>query len=206
MVLDVVFAVVMIFCVYLGFKRGFVKSVCNVTSFALSVVVAFLSYHKISEFITLSPVGKYITDKISTTVSITPPDLSGMPDFTQKPLQSITDASLDAVNTVSQNFAAVIIGIISVIITIIIVKLAIKLLFKIFDFAAKLPVIRQCNGIMGGVFGVISGVFWVCIIAFVLTYISVIPKAQFLQEIIETSRIMPFVCENNFLLALIPKS
>ena len=205
MIVDIAFVVIMVFCVYFGFKRGFVKSVCNVASFALSVVVAFLSYNKITQFITASPVGKFVTEKISGAIKIDPPDLSGMPEIMQKPFQAVTDASVDAVNTLSDNFAAVVIGIISVIITIIIVKLLIKLLFKVFNLAAKLPVLKQCNGILGGAFGVVAGLFWMCILSVVLTYISVLPQMQILEDAMATSRIFPYICENNFLLALIPK-
>jgi len=204
MILDIAFACVMILCIYFGFKRGFVRSVCNVSSYLLSVIVAFLSYDKITEFVATSPVGEFISEKVSGTVNIGEIDLSSVPELLKKPLEAGVAASNNAVSTLSQNFTNVIIGIISVIITIILVKIGLKFIFKVFNVFAKLPVLKQCNGLLGGAFGVVSGCFWICIAVFALTYISMLPSVAFLKEITEASKIAKLVAENNFLTMIIP--
>jgi len=79
MILDIVFAAIMIFSIVWGFKKGLVRSVCNVFSFILSVIVAFLLYSPITEFITASPLGVFISDKITGSVKMPQVDLSTVP-------------------------------------------------------------------------------------------------------------------------------
>lgn len=204
MVLDIVFAIIMIVCVVWGFKRGFVRSVCNVFSFVISFAVAFLSYNKISSFVASSTVGKFVSDKISGSVALPAMDLTSLPELVRKPMEAGVQTTDDAVNALSQNFSAVIIGIISVIITIVLVKIAVKLIFKLFDVVSTLPVIKQCNGILGGAFGVISGIFWICIFSVVITYLSLLPSMSFLQELSYGSYCLEMVMNNNLIVSVIP--
>lgn len=203
MILDIVFAAIMIFSIVWGFKKGLVRSVCNVFSFILSVIVAFLLYSPITEFITASPLGVFISDKITGSVKMPQVDLSTVPEFLHKPFEAVLGTTSETVSILTGDFARVIIGIISVIITIIAVKLLISLVFKLFNVFAKLPVIKQFNGILGGAFGVVSGYFWVCILAIAVTYISVIPNAEFVKNLAEGSKIAAFIGENNFILEFI---
>ncbi len=203
MILDIILLAVVIICAYLGFKRGFVRSLCNVCSFALSIIVAFLSYTKITEFISASPVGKFISGKLSESMGASAMDLSAIPEPLRKPFEAGAEAAAD---TMAQNLATIIIGIISVIITVILVRLLIKLIFKLLNVFAKLPVLKQCNRLLGGVFGAVSGCFWVCIVVLALTYLSLIPSAEFLQKIMSSSEVVAMVAENNFLLGFLPGS
>lgn len=204
MILDIVFALIMIVCIVLGFKRGLVRSVCSVFSFLISFVVAFISYDKISAFVTASPVGKFISDKISGSVALPTMDLSSMPELVRKPLEVSVHATDTAVNTLTHNFSQVIIGVISVIITIVLVKIAVKLIFKLFDVVAKLPVIKQCNGILGGAFGVVNGIFWICIVSVAVTYLSLVPAMSFLQELSQGSYLLTAVMNNEFIVSVLP--
>lgn len=201
MILDIILAGVIAVCVYFGFKRGFVKSLSNMCSLLISVVVAFLSYSKITEFIAKSPVGKFVTEKLSDSIGSSAVELSSVPEFLRKPIEAGVESAAD---TVANNLATVIIGVISVIITVILVKFLIKFLFKVLNVFAKIPVIKQCNRLLGGLFGFVSGMFWVYIAVLALTYISIIPSAEFLREIMDTSYVVSMVSENGFLLGFFP--
>lgn len=201
MILDIILIAVIVVCAYLGFKRGFVKSLCNMFSLLISIIIAFLSYSKITEFIGKSPLGKFITEKLSASMGSSAVDLSSVPEFLRKPFEAGVESAADAM---ANNLATVIIGVISVIITVIVVKLFIKFLFKVLNVFAKLPVLKQCNRLLGGLFGIVSGMFWVCIATLSLTYISIIPSAEFLREIMDTSYVVSMVAENSFLLGFFP--
>lgn len=201
MILDIVLVAIIVVCAYFGFKRGFVRSLCNMCSLFISIIVAFLSYSKITEFITNSPVGKFVSEKISESMGASAVDLSAVPEILRKPFEAGIESAADSM---AQNLATVIIGVISVIITVVVVKFLIKFLFKVLNVFAKLPVLKQCNRLLGGVFGVVSGMFWVCITVLALTYISLIPSTEFLHEIMSTSYVVSMVAENNFLLGFFP--
>jgi len=201
MILDIILIAVVVICAYLGFKRGFVKSLCNMCSLLISIIIALLSYSKITEFIAKSPLGKFVTEKLSASMGSSAVDLSSVPEFLRKPFEAGVESAADAM---ANNLATVIIGVISVIITVVVVKVFIKFLFKVLNVFAKLPVLKQCNRLLGGLFGIVSGMFWVCIATLSLTYISIIPSAEFLREIMDTSYVVSMVAENSFLLGFFP--
>lgn len=203
MILDIILVALIIVCANIGYKRGAVRSVCNVFSWIISVVVAFLTYNPIAQFITDSPVGQFIQSELAKSMSTSETDFSAIPEIFRKPFEAgVTEAT----NTMTANLASVIICIISVILTVILVKLLIKLVFKILNVFAKLPVIKQFNKILGLVFGVVSGCFWTCIIVLALTYISIIPGAEFLHEIMDSSTVVALVANNSFLMGFFPDS
>ncbi len=203
MLLDIILLALIIICAYLGYKRGFVRSLCGVCSLALSVIVAFLSYSKITEFVAASPVGRFINGWLSDTMGSSAVDLSAIPEPLRKPFEAGAAAAADSM---ASSLGTVVISIISVIITVILVRLLIKLVFHLLDIFAKLPVLKQFNRLLGGLFGVVSGCFWVCIIVFALTYISLIPSLEFLHSLVESSDVVALLAEHNFLLAFLPDS
>lgn len=200
MILDIALIAVIAISTYLGVKRGFVRSLCNLLSFALSIIVAMLTYSTITNFVAASPVGVFISGKLSESINSSAVDLSAFPEFLRKPLES---GSAEIVDIVAQNLTALIIAVISVIITIVVVKFLLKLLFNALNVFAKLPVLKQCNGLLGCVFGFISGCFWACIIIIAITYLSYIPSAEFLKELIDTSNVAAVIADNSFVSSIL---
>lgn len=200
---DLICAAILVVFVVLGFKKGFLKSVCGLLSFVISVVVVFLCYDKITAWAETTKAGAFINEKVSGLINMPEIDPETVPELLRAPLEASVSATGNAVNTLAENFSAVIIGIISIILTIIIVKIGIKLIFKVFGVFARMPVLKQCNGILGGVFGAASGVFWVCIVVIAVTYLSVIPGAEILKEISEGSYVMEEVSNNEFMVSLL---
>lgn len=205
MILDIVYLAIAIACITFGMKKGLVRSVCNVFSFLISGIVAFALYRPVTEFVTASPIGTFITDKITASFKMPQMDLSSVPEFLRGAFESSLSATGEAVNVFTGDIAKIIIGAISVIITIIAVKLLISLTLKLFDVFAKLPVIKQFNGLLGGVFGVVSAYFWVSLVAIGVSYISVLPAAEGIRPLLEGSRLSSFVAENNLILTILSK-
>ena len=201
MILDIVLIAIVIVFMYFGRKRGFVRTFRNLCSFILSIIIALLTYSKITEFISNSPVGDFIREKLFDSVGTSNMDLSSLPDFLQTPLETgVTGVA----ETISSNMATMVISILSIIITILVVKLLLNILFKALDLFAKLPVLKQFNRILGLVSGAVNGYFWMCIALYAVTYLSNIPSAHFLKEIIEASKVAAFLNENNPLVWLFP--
>lgn len=201
MILDIILVAIIVVFMYFGRKRGFVRTFRNLCSFILSIIIALLTYSKITEFISDSPVGDFIRKRLFDSVGTSNMDLSSLPDFLQTPLETgVTSVA----QTISSNMATMVISILSIIITILVVKLLLNILFKALDLFAKLPVLKQFNRILGLVFGAVNGYFWMCIALYAVTYLSNIPSAHFLEEIIESSKVAAFLNENNPLVWLFP--
>lgn len=199
MVFDIILITIIIICAYLGYKRGFVRTLCNLGAFALSVIASFVLYGYVSDFIASSFVGEFINEKLSESMSAV--DINLIPEFLQSNL-SVTTAGLGS--TVAVSLTGIVVNVVSIILTFILARLVIKIIFKVFDIFAKLPIIKQCNRLLGIIFGISSGCFWAYVTVFVAMYISVIPQVSFLQSVIESSELAGIVREFNFLPNILP--
>ncbi len=201
MVLDIILIAVIILCGYLGYKHGLVRTLCSVFSWVLSIVVAFLTYGQIASFITASPVGLFIKKSLAESLVSGKTDFSAFPEFLRKPIESgVTEAAV----SMSDTLASMIICVISVILTIMTVKLLIKVVLAVLDVFAKLPVIKQFNRLLGIAAGVMNGCIWASIIILALTYLSIIPNMEFLQDILSSSAVAAHIAENSFLAGFFP--
>lgn len=200
MILDIVYLAIAIICISLGIKKGLVRSVCNVFSFLISAIVAYVLYRPVTDFVTASSIGVFVNDKITSSFKMPQVDLTSLPVFLRGAFESSLNATGEAVNVLTTDIAGVVIGVISVVITIIVVKLLISLTLKLLDVFAKFPVIKQFNGILGGAFGVVSAYFWISLLAVAISYISVLPVAEGIRPMLEGSSLSPVIAENNLIL------
>lgn len=200
MILDIVYIAIAIICIFLGIKKGLVRSVCNVFSFLISAIVSFALYRPVADLVTASPIGVFIKDKITSSFKMPQVDLSSMPEFLRGTFESSLNATGEAVNVLTTDIAGVIISVISVIITMIAVKILISLTLKFLDVFAKFPVIKQFNGFLGGAFGAVSAYFWISLLAIAISYISVLPIAEGIRPMLEGSYLSSVIGENNLIL------
>ena len=199
--LDIALIAIALLCIYFGYKHGFVRTLQNLSSFVLSIIIALLTYGKITKIISESVVGKFIKEKIFNSLSVSNTDFSSLPEFLQAPLESGVEGIAE---TVSANMSVMVISIISVVLTIVVSKFLLGLLFKVLNVFAKLPLLKQCNRLLGIAFGALNGYFWVCIVLYAVTYLSKLPNMQFLVGMLESSNISLFLSDNNLLAGLFP--
>lgn len=201
MVLDIILIAIVLLCIYFGYKHGFVRTLQNLSSFVLSIIIALLTYGKIAELISNSVVGKFIREKIFDSISVSNTDFSSLPDFLQTPLESGVESIAE---TVSANMSIMVISIISIVLTIVVSKFLLGFLFKVLNVFAKMPLLKQCNRLLGIAFGALNGYFWVCIVLFVVTYLSNLPNMELVAEMLDSSNIALFLSDNNLLAGLFP--
>lgn len=201
MVLDIILIAIVLLCIYFGYKHGFVRTLQNLSSFVLSIIIALLTYGKIAELISNSVVGKFIREKIFDSISVSNTDFSSLPDFLQTPLESGVESIAE---TVSANMSVMVISIISIVLTIVVSKFLLGFLFKVLNVFAKMPLLKQCNRLLGIAFGALNGYFWMCIVLFVVTYLSNLPNMEFMAEMLDSSNIALFLSDNNLLAGLFP--
>lgn len=201
MVLDIILIAIVLLCIYFGYKHGFVRTLQNLSSFVLSIIIALLTYGKIAELISNSVVGKFIREKIFDSISVSNTDFSSLPDFLQTPLESGVESIAE---TVSANMSVMVISIISIVLTIVVSKFLLGFLFKVLNVFAKMPLLKQCNRLLGIAFGALNGYFWVCIVLFVVTYLSNLPNMELVAEMLDSSNIALFLSDNNLLAGLFP--
>ena len=201
MIIDILLVAVLVLCIYMGHRRGLVRTLSKLCSFVLSIIVALLSYKKIAGLITDSVVGEFIKGKISESISVSGTDFSKLPEFLKTPLES---GVIEITETVAVNMTDAVVSIIAVVITILVAKLLISIVFKALNVFAKLPVLKQFNKLFGILLGVVNGYFWMCIVLYVISHLVNIASLGFLNEQLNTSVLALFLEDNNLLTMLFP--
>lgn len=152
--LDVIIIIVLIMGFFIGLKRGFILQLVHLTSFIIAYIVAYLYYDQLApKLILWIPYPRFA-------------------DGTA--LKLLTDS-----NDVETAFYRAI--------AFVIIFFAVKILFQIIgsmlDFIAHLPVLKQLNVWVGGLFGFCE----VYLIIFILLYIAALIPIELIQTPLDHS-------------------
>ncbi len=175
MLLDIIFLAIIIVCVIYGAKRGIIKTVLGLSSMIISIAAAIWLYEPFMELISKN---EAIASVIASFRENIKAAMLPSPQYLYDPAVTETTgkipalfASLIGSDIISQGTEAAatavadaVVYLITVVIFIIVIKILISIIFKVFNLAAKLPVIKQANKLVGGFLGLVIGIF-VCWIA-----------------------------------------
>ncbi len=195
-ILDLLFVIIFIAAVAVGIKKGFIRSIMNIVSFAGAVLCAYYISPAISVFIKNNIIGENLSNSISNVLNsiisggvekITLPQI-----FADKPdaFVDITDRYNVTINSVEQYYneelaettaetvgkvsdfisghvADTLSAVVSFVVVFIIALLVFRLVIMIIDMISRLPVLNFTNRFLGAIFGVISGYLFVSITAVV---------------------------------------
>ena len=164
---DLILVFVLALCVYIGWMRGFVKTLSGFLIYVVSFAFANASYHLITKYVIQIPfLQKLISD-------VEMPAFSEKATFLDKlgeivtfakdtALSQGTEEALEASKAVLGNCVAELLASVIAFAAIFLVSiLLLKLLIWIFDaFVTRLPVLRQANGFLGGIIGLFNGFIW----------------------------------------------
>lgn len=165
-VLDIILLLIVAIFAVIGAKKGFVKSVSGFVSYIVSFFLTFAFYKKATVLVKRLPfIAKMITD-------VEMPEFSdGNNGFMEK-IKVIIDYIIssddvsETANAVAKNLIAdVIATVIAFVLVFILALIIMKVIFLIIGVFVKAPIIRQADGILGFVFGILNGFFWAWIIA-----------------------------------------
>lgn len=178
---DLILILILIAFSYHGWKKGFIKTLIDLTSTLISLVLSMILYNPISSFIKESPLGELVREKTYS--------------FMEMSLENgekllLTDSAVESASSV-------VIYAISFIAIIIISKILIVVLAKVLDIASKFPVIKQANKILGTAVGLLSGLL-ICYIAVgVMSNFTTSDTIIKVVENIESSMLAVKLYENN---------
>ena len=138
---DLIFALVLVLCVLIGLKRGFISSLVGVVSSVISFLLTAVLYRPMAVILKTS----VIYDKVEEFV---------VGNFENNPMASV------AVPTAVE----LIMNVISFVILIVFVKIIVSLIASFSKITKNLPVIRHADSLLGGFLGFISGIL-ICYVA-----------------------------------------
>ncbi len=184
---DIIFIAILIIFAYLGAKKGLVKTLVGIASTVLSVILSMLLYNPVSKILYESSFGDSVKESVREF-------LAGKAEGAAKLL--ITDAAVETASVLVMN-------IISFVVVIIASKVLIILLSKILNIAAKFPVIKQANRLLGMLAGIISGIL-VCYIAIgIIMTLSPEGNVLAIKENIENSYLAVKLYDKNIIYGIL---
>lgn len=206
---DIVIVAIIVACAIEGIFKGFVVTVLSFFSYILAIVVAKLYYPKLSFFLQHSEnlfldIKNAIRSHVFTSVQ------SGMgteqivnsyplPNVMQH--QAVNQINQSVTTSIADGVSAGVIGlfydIISFILIFLLVRAVIYLAIKLLNIIAKLPVLKQVNGLGGLIAGTIKGILVVYVVCIVITPWVGFKSQGFIAENLAHSQLALMFYKNN---------
>ena len=164
-VLSVVLILIVAIFAVIGAKKGFFATVAGFLSPLASLLLTVLFYKPVAAFLKSTLFANMVSDvplpEIDASGDVIS-QLTGLMEYLENnDLGEVTAAIKDNVMAEVLSIAIAIIGLFLVIL------IAIKIVFRLLDLVAKLPVLKQANGLLGGIIGACEGFIWCWVFALV---------------------------------------
>ncbi len=199
-VLDVLALLVIAFCIWRGWRRGFIKALSRLVSFVLALVIALLLSGPVSELVYDTAIApglrdalvEHMSDEALTSVEAQVDTAMGsIPDFLRNLLknQGITNGA-DVLNKLEGNpetveglawqiestvIAPVVLALLRALVFFLLFLLAsllTSLLMRVLDRLFDLPLLRRINSTLGFIPGAINGLLWALALASVVQVLA----------------------------------
>lgn len=209
-IIDLVIVGIIALCVIIGYAKGLTGALIKIVSFVLSLVIAFILYTPISNYIINNT---QIDDMLETTIksSIIKDDeeqaKEQMPtvitDYINQKVEEASNAVKEnVVNSTAQEVSHTIVRAGTWIILFVIARIALIVLKYITAIIARLPVIKQFDKLGGIIYGLLEGLVITYFVLALISFITPMTKGN-LSDSINKSYIGSSMYNNNLLLKII---
>lgn len=210
MLLDIIFLAIIIICVIWGAKRGIIKTALGLSSVLVSIVLAIWLYEPFMELVSQNAAIAGVIENFKESIKTALMPAIKIDDALidkHTPTLLISLLGSDIINqgteAVATAVADAVVYLITVVIFIIVIKLLVSVVFKVFNVAAKLPIIKQANGLVGGILGLIVGVLVCWIAAAILTMFIGQEGSDWITQNVESSRLAKHLFSTNIIFSIL---
>lgn len=208
MILDLIFVLILAVCTIIGIKQGFVRSLLGIASLFVSIIAAVYLYRPFIDMLYGIPAVSGVIDSIIESIKNAIMSALGTGELQNIPPVLgvfIGDMVASGNETIAAALAEAAFSCILVIVFIILVRIAIAILVKALNLFTKLPVIKQFNGLLGGIMGLITGIL-ICYIAATILFVwSNTGSAPWINESLAGSMFAKHFWETNTLISSVFK-
>lgn len=215
-IIDLVIVAIIALCILIGYHKGLTGSLLKIVSFILALVIAFILFKPVSNFIiektnldeNLEQSIKQSFLKENEQKSEEKTTDENMPDvITNYINEAVENAGNEAktaiVESTARNVAIIIINIIVAIGLFIVARIILIFVKGLANLITKLPVIKQFDKLGGIVYGLLQSLVIIYIALAVISFISpMLNNASFITEL-QSSHIGSTMYNNNLLLKII---
>lgn len=172
--IDIIIAAVMVLIIaisaFVGMKKGFIRMIAGFVEYVVSFLLAYVFCSKLAVYVKKIPfIAKMVTDtEMPSLERMTLGEkIKFVVDYIVDNViaKGADQASLEAAAIVKNYIASIISTAIAFILIFVVTLLLQKLIVLLLDLAAKAPGLKQINGGLGFVFGLVCGSFWTWLLA-----------------------------------------
>ena len=196
MIADILVVLFVAIFIWVGYKSGLMRSLIKIASYIISIIVAFLVFPVVSDFLMSTKLYSWIEQKVSE---------SGLPAIEPSGFfaKYLSEGAESINNGISSAVAQLLINIAAFILVLVISRILMLVICKVLDVFTHLPVINQFNRLGGAVLGGVLG-----IVALYIVFAAVVLLAPFEENgkviaELEKSSFAGEMYENNMLINLI---
>ncbi len=202
-IVDIVVILILLGCIFFGYKRGLTGVIVRLLSIILSLVISLILFKPVSALIiNHTDIYNNLTTSIENSLNSkeeNDEENSSEPNVILDSInEKLEETKENANNVIAKSIAEVIINLIVIIVLFIIVNIIMFFLKFIFGAIAELPIIKQIDKLGGFIYGVIEGLLIIYIILAILSFVNV----EELQLAIKTSYLTSILYNNNLILML----
>ena len=203
-IIDLIVLAIIALFTFIGYKQGLVKSAIKILSFFIAIIVTFILYKPVSSIIIKNTtVDENIKNVIVENVQLKEKENTEDSNLIKDTLSNkIIAGTNNTVEEVADSFTVKIIEIGVMILLYIITRIVLRFISALTELITNLPILKQINEAGGFVYGLLKGIFIVCVILAVIYLISPVVKPNTFDVINETI-LTKLIYNNNILLTLI---
>lgn len=220
--LDIGFVIIILLCVVFGYKKGFFKSIAGFIGAVIAMFLAWVFAGLIANALYQGIFREKLIDNISAVLSndalASFPEkaaqvVANLPGFLSNTLsnQGITSSQIEQSLQAAGNNAApatadlispAIIWLLQLLLTVIlffILLILVRLVIKLIGNVFRLLVLRQVDGILGGLFGIFKGVVYIFLACILLQLLMPVigNSSEPMKQVLDNSFIYQFIFYNN---------
>lgn len=203
-------------------KVGFIRTVYQLLSSVISLVLAFFIYPIIEQMLKLTPLYEGIKTWIreilpevgnvglQAQANIIEDTLKWMPNLITDQIIKNNNPEIYQLLGVSNLIEYIVTSVanlcimgIAIVICFVVIKIGLTVGINILDLVAKLPILKTANKWAGFVLGLIKGIFIIWLICLIIPFLIMIPQFSELKSLIEQSFLMELFYNHNFILQII---
>ncbi len=225
-ILDIIILAICAFCIWRGVRRGAIRTAFSLLSLIVALFLTFMFASPFTQYIEQLPFGQNMHVSIETALeekvneilqleenetSNTTEDILKafpVPEFMKKSLFLKSDfvvrnANVAASKAVADALASAYMKVLCTVILFIAFLILLRLVRFLAELVFKLPLLKQLNGLLGAVAGLVNGIVISYLLLSLVATLSALPAFEWIAPAKESSYIFKNIYENNALLSAI---
>lgn len=225
-ILDAILILVVIFCIGISAKKGFIKASKNIITLILTVTLLASLQGVMLETLQNSPLGDNVKRMVSENITKTyekeqlPEDVDTtdtdnakqvceslhLPDFMkdsiEKSMKEMSEIKNNVMEVITDSITLLIMRIIAMLMLFVLVKLFVFLAIKLLDSLFGMPGLKTVNKTLGAGIGVVNAVLVVYIICGIVSLFVPMQSLEAVDSAVESTILLKYFYNNNLLLSL----